>query len=475
MKKLAPALLFICSLIFASSQALAQARHVTAPLPSASPADERAASVLYDEASGYAARKFQDFAAKKMPYDPKLAEQTLKEQKELAARHAATLSARKNLSGDDFYYLGMLYSISNNEDRTVEALAKFLESKRDGGEHSQFARYILVQRAAQVNRLEEAESALADYLRLEPLKQSEHVVMENALAGAYRKQKQFERAAPHAEEGFKAAKTLQQTAQNDQTSRLLYNSGLLLVDTYQDLKKPEATIAGVLEELRKLGVDTSSPRLYVDATSKLADLLVETKQKEKAVKMVEDSLANVKANVENERDKAQILAGLLRKQRQLQLQGEIAPEIMVARWIEQAPLKLSDLRGHVVLLDFWATWCGPCLAAFPHLREWNEKYKDRGLVVLGITKYYGRGEGRAMSEQEEQGYLERFKKQYNLTYGVGVAETEDNLRSYNVSAIPTAVLIDRHGVVRLMTTGSGGGNEVQIAAEIEKLLNESDK
>lgn len=475
MKKLASTLAFICFLVLASSEAVAQARHVTEPLPSTAKTETRAASVLYDEAAGYAARKFQEFASKKMAYDPKLAEQTLKEQKELAARHAATLNARQNLAGDDLYYLGLLYSLSNNEDRTVESLAKFLEDKKEGGEHPQFARYILVQRAAQVNRLEEAESALADYLRFEPRKQNEHVVMENALASAYRKLKQFERAAPHAEEGFKAAKTLQQTAQNDQTSRLLYTSGLLLVDTDEDLKKPEATIAGVLEELRKLAVDTSSPRLYIDATAKFADLLVDTRQKAKAVKMVEDSIANVSANVENERDKTQILAGLIRKQRQLQLQGEIAPEITIAKWIEQAPLKLSDLRGHVVLLDFWATWCGPCLAAFPHLREWNEKYKDRGLIVLGITKYYGRGEGRAMSEQEELGYLERFKKEHNLTYGVGVAVTDDNHRSYNISAIPTAVLIDRHGVIRLMTTGSGGSNEVEITAAIEKLLNESDK
>src|SRR4051812_31517566 len=237
MKKLASTLAFICALVFASCEAFAQARHVTEPLPPAAATDTRAASALYDEASGYAARKFQEFASKKMAYDPKLAEQTLKEQKELAARHAATLNARKNLTPDDLYYLGLLYSISNNEDRTIEALAKFLESKREGGEHPQFARYILVQRATQANRLEEAESTLADYLRLEPRKQSEHVVMENALAGAYRKRKQFERAAPHAEEAFKAAKILQQTAQNDQTSRLLYTAGLLLVDTYQDLKK----------------------------------------------------------------------------------------------------------------------------------------------------------------------------------------------------------------------------------------------
>lgn len=474
MKKLAPTLLFICALASLSLEVLGQARHVTTPVPQA-PKDERPAAALYDDASGYAARKFQEFASKKLPYDPKLAEQTLKEQKELAARYAALLNARPNLAGDDLYYLGLLYGLSNNEDRVIEVLTKYLASDKKGGEHQQFARYVIVQRAAQNKRFAEAESALTDYLKLEPRKVNEQVVMENALTDAYRKQQQFERAAPHAAEGFKAAQALLETARNDQTYRLLYTASILLLDTYRDLKKSDAEIMVLLEEVRKLGLDAPSPRLYVDATIRLADLLVDARQKPKAVKTVEDSIADVQANVKGDRDKIQMLAGLQRKQRQLQLQGEVAPEITVAKWIEQSPLKLSELRGHVVLLDFWASWCGPCRESFPRLREWSEKYKDRGLVILGLTKYYGSGEGRAMNEQEEFSYLERFKKQFKLTYGVGVAVTEDNLRNYNVSAIPTAVLIDRRGVVRLLTTGAGGGNEIEITAAIEKLLNESDE
>ena len=104
MKKLAFPLLFICALAFTSMQGQAQARRITTPPPATpAPEDARSASELYDEASGYAARKFQEFANKKLPYDPKLAEQILKEQKELASRSAARLSKRPNLSGDDSY------------------------------------------------------------------------------------------------------------------------------------------------------------------------------------------------------------------------------------------------------------------------------------------------------------------------------------------------------------------------------------
>jgi thiol-disulfide isomerase/thioredoxin len=474
MKKFLTFILFTCAFALPFVDSFAQARRITTPPPTATPKDERSGSALFDEASGYAARKFQEYASRKLPFDPKLAEQALKEQKELAARYAAELDARKNLSLDDLYFMGLLYHTSANEERTIETFKRFLESNKGAaGERPQFARYVLVLRLAQSKRPEEAESELADYLHFEPRKITEQVTMENSLAVSYRKNKQLDRAVSHAEEAYKAAKSLQTTTPTPPTfERLLYTSSNTLVDIYVEMKKPFEAATALLEEVRKLALEAPSPRLYVDATEKLADVLIDGKHKADAVKMVEGARAYVQANIKDERDQSYIQRALQRKQNQLRLQGEIAPEITVAKWIEQAPLKISGLRGHVVLLDFWATWCGPCLAAFPHLREWHEKYKNRGLVILGITTYYGRGEGHQMTPAEEFNYLERFKKQYNLPYGVAVTDTDDNHRTYGVSAIPTAVLIDRQGVIRLLTTGSGGGNETTIEAAIEKLLEE---
>src|SRR5262249_59863938 len=67
--------------------------------------------------------------------------------------------------------------------------------------------------------------------------------------------------------------------------------------------------------------------------------------------------------------------------------GKPAPEIAGEFALNGKPTKLADLKGKVVLLDFWAVWCGPCIATFPHLREWNEKYKDKGLEIVGLTMY----------------------------------------------------------------------------------------
>jgi thiol-disulfide isomerase/thioredoxin len=473
MRKLIVFTFFTFALSLTSLQCLAQARRITKPPPGTAPADTRAASVLYEEASGYAARKFKEFQSRNLPFDPKLLEKTVQEQKELAARYAAELIARQNLSGDDLYYTGLLYNLSANEERTVELLKRFLggDNKQAAGEHPQFARYIVVLRAAQMNRLEDAETALGEYLSKEPRKISEQVAMENALTNAYHKTKQMERAAAHAEEAFKAAKSLQATAKTTAADRLLYLSSNALVDIYQEIKKPTSALLSVLEEARQLAMNGPSPRLYVDVTEKIADVLVESRRKSDAVKTVEDAILYAKASIAGDNQRF-VVQSLQRKQKQLRLQGEIAPEISIAKWVEQAPVQISGLRGRVVLLDFWATWCGPCLAAFPHLREWHEKYKDRGLVILGITKYYGHGNRQEMTPAEELGFIERFKKQYNLPYGVAVTDTDNNHRNYGVSAIPTAILIDRQGVIRMITTGTGGGNEAEISAAIEKLIEE---
>ena len=469
MRKLTASLLLVCAL---AVETLAQAGRVVPSPAAAASTDDRAAAVLHDEASGYSARKFQDFQARKVAFDSKLLEQTLREQKELAARHAATLSARPRLGADDLYFLALLYNLSSNEERTVEVLKSYLDKDpKAAGERPQHARYLFALRTAARDRLEEAEGALADYLRYEPRKADEHAKLEGALGAAYRAKKQLGPAVAHAEAAFKAARVWQAREKVAPADRLVYVTSSALVDIYQEMKRPPAESVAVLEEVRKLAEAAPSARLYTDATEKLADVLVDGKRKPEAVKMVEAAIKYAGTSVKPE-ERRYVLRALERKQRQLRLQGEVAPEIAVVKWVEQDPVKLSELRGRVVLLDFWATWCGPCLRAFPHLIEWHEKYKDRGLVIIGITKFYGEGGGDGLNPDEEVSFIGRFKKSHNLPYGTGVADGDDNHIKYNVTAIPTAVLIDRQGVIRLLTTGVGGGNEAEMAEAIEKVIQE---
>jgi thiol-disulfide isomerase/thioredoxin len=148
------------------------------------------------------------------------------------------------------------------------------------------------------------------------------------------------------------------------------------------------------------------------------------------------------------------------------------PEIRVDEWIDQTPTKLADLRGRVVLLDFWAPWCGPCRVTFPRLQKWHENYKTKGLVILGVTNFFGRAEGKELTRTQELTYLRNFKKTFRLPYGFAIADSEENDRNYAITSIPMTFLIDRRGAVRFISTGSGDEENAALNKMIKKLIDE---
>ena len=141
-------------------------------------------------------------------------------------------------------------------------------------------------------------------------------------------------------------------------------------------------------------------------------------------------------------------------------------------WIDLQPTKLADLRGKVVLLDFWATWCAPCRVTLPRLQKWHDSYKDKGLVILGLTTFYGHAEGKPLTRPQELDYLREFKKKFALHYGFAVSDADDNDRNYAVSSIPTTFLIDRRGVVRFISVGSSDMEAAALTRMIKKLIDE---
>jgi len=156
----------------------------------------------------------------------------------------------------------------------------------------------------------------------------------------------------------------------------------------------------------------------------------------------------------------------------------LAPHITA--WVNGQPLTQEDLEGKVVLLDFWAVWCGPCIATFPHLRQWHEEYSDDGLVIIGLTRYYDmkwdEEAGRAtrstdeVPAEDEQAMLKKFAEEHNLEHVFAVQEDRTLSDFYAVSGIPHVVLIDREGKVRLVKVGAGEENAEEIGQMIEELI-----
>jgi thiol-disulfide isomerase/thioredoxin len=115
--------------------------------------------------------------------------------------------------------------------------------------------------------------------------------------------------------------------------------------------------------------------------------------------------------------------------------GTVPPELLAEEWVNaDTPPSLSDLRGQVVLIDFWTSTCGTCISLIPHLNEMQEKYGPRGLRVIGFTHQSKRG---------VEWFMEA--RQQPIHYAVGAGS--DLKVEYGVKSVPYAFVVGRDGTL----------------------------
>ena len=138
---------------------------------------------------------------------------------------------------------------------------------------------------------------------------------------------------------------------------------------------------------------------------------------------------------------------------------EVAPDFTL-KSMGGKNLKLSEMAGNVVLINFWASWCGPCREEMPLLNALHNKYEPLGFMVLGVNV------------EENPANAEGFLKNFPVDFPILLDDSNKVSKQYKVIAMPTTVVVDRDGNMRFLHQGYKSGDEATYRQMVKKLVRE---
>lgn len=404
---------------------------------------DRPVEDYYREVSGYVNGKSKQLALRGKRVNSATIEDLTNEQKKLAKKYADELSARSDLKNLDFYYLGVLYDTAGIDLKTIESFKKFLAQYPSDakGNVIQAARSYLTVIYSNNKQMNEAEQIYSAWSGGSPLVKSQQPSLEMALAIGFYKNNQYEKALKYGQNAFDLLKTVEAKSIKEKRDKEKIYMRLVevLALSYKKSDNKEAALE-LLAEARAQSFALPSANLYREV-----------------MKFVEDAGFSEKKLMQKVDSYAS---------------ADPAPNIKILQWIGHEPVELEKFRGKIVLLDFWATWCGPCISTFPRLREWHKKYAGDDFAIIGVTQYYGNGGGKKLNDEQELSFLGEFRDKYKLPYPLAVADQTEDAMKYGISAFPTTILLDRNGVVRYIGIGAGAEESANLEDTIKKLLKE---
>lgn len=403
----------------------------------------RSVEDYFREVSDYVKEKSKQLTEEGKKVTSSTREDLANEQKKLAKKYADEAAARSGLKDLDFYFLAMLYNKAENDSKTIENFKKFLaqyppEAKGNAVQTTRSFLTVLYSNNKQTN---EAEQVYAAWLKGDPLVKSQQPMLEANLAVGFYKENQYEKALKYGQNAFDLLKTIEaKTIKEKRDKEQIYMRVVEVLALSHKKNDNKDAALSLLAEARAQSFALPSANLYREV-----------------MRFVEGAGFSEKKLMQKVESYAS---------------ADPAPNIKILQWIGHEPVELEKFRGKIVLLDFWATWCGPCISTFPRLREWHKKYAGDDFAIIGVTQYYGEGGGKKLNGSQELSYLGEFKDKYKLPYPIAVAEPTEDTMKYGISAFPTTILLDRNGVVRYIGIGAGSEESSNLEDTIKKLLKE---